>query len=143
MQEVVYLEFNNWFKGRHYPSLEYVEKNLNNFSNNAWCKENRLCVVACYIDLSINWCITAPIEWVKSNIPQVLSDDTYTYQIHRHCFNLETQKDEDRVITYTSKYSDFLRYPNEDGDVEGRDGIPFKQWSNENLGVTWWETNDE
>ena len=51
-----------------------------------WCKENKLCVLTGNIDMSQNWCITAPIGWVKENFPQLLSEERYTYTVMAYLY---------------------------------------------------------
>lgn len=75
--EVVYFELNNWFAGRHYPDeepfLSWMRDDMNQFFlNEDWVKENELCVNAYLIDMSLNYCITAPKEWVLKNCPNLL-----------------------------------------------------------------------
>lgn len=143
MTEVVHLEFNNWFRGQHYPLIPFVEENLYKFSQDKWCKENKLCVTVGYVDMSLNFCITAPLDWVKDKIPQVLSNEEYTYETVQHCYNKETTKWENCIIVHKAKYSDFLRYEDEDGVLEGRWGMPFQDYCEENLGVTWWDAEPD
>ena len=128
--DIIYIEFNNWFSGRDYPIGEPFETWIgkHQFSNDEWCKENKLCVYVGNIDMSVNWCITATREWVKENMPDLLSCGGYTYETilyHKgktiHQFNV-------------GHYSDFIRNPNEDGDIEGRFGWPFLEYSEENFG---------
>lgn len=74
--DVCYIELNNWFCGRDYPVTEpfisWIKENK--FSDKTWCKENRLCVCVYAIDMSVNYLITAPKSWVKSNCPKLLTE---------------------------------------------------------------------
>ena len=117
--DVVYFELNNWFAGEDYPNAEpflsWMRNDLNiKFRNEDWVIENELCVVASMVDMSSNFCITAKKEWVEKNCPKLLTD-----------------------------YKEFLRYPekyedeDEDGDVYGRFGCHFLEWSKENFGITY------
>ena len=83
MEEIVYFELNNWFTGKDYPPCEPIASWVHEyrFNKDEWCKENKLCVLAGNIDMSQNWCITAPIGWVKENFPQLLSEERYTYTV--------------------------------------------------------------
>ena len=84
MSDVVYISVNNWFCGRDYPDTPNFRKWLGNdlkqtFSNNDWAKENKLCINAGNIDMSSNYTITAPKEWVEQNCPELLTDDEYRF----------------------------------------------------------------
>ena len=52
-QEIIYFEINNWFCGRDYPPIEPFKTwvHTNRFSNDAWCKENKLVVMTGPIDI--------------------------------------------------------------------------------------------
>lgn len=111
--KIVYFELNNWFAGEDYPNdepfLSWMRDDLNiKFRNEKWVIENELCVVESIVDMSSNFCITAKKEWVEKNCPKLLTD-----------------------------YKEFLRYPDEDGEVYGRFGCHFLEWSKENFGITW------
>ena len=112
MSDVVYISVNNWFCGRDYPDTPNFRKWLGNdlkqsFSNNDWVKENKLCVNAGNIDMSSNYTITAPKEWVEQNCSELLTDDEYSYDIISGL---------DGRVTYKKKFSDFVFHPNENGD---------------------------
>lgn len=138
-EEIIYFEINNWFCGKDYPNDEIFDKWVNEmqFSDDEWCKTNRLCVVTGPIDMSINWCVAAPRSWVEENCPKLLSDEEFKYKI-------ATVSKEGRTITeHSKKYSDFRCYPDSDGDVYGNiDGWQFKEYCEENFGVSyndsWW-----
>jgi len=136
MEEIVYFELNNWFTGRDYPSCEPIASwvNESKFNDDQWCKDNKLCVLAGTIDMSENWCITAPIAWVQNNFPQLLTDEHYTYTLLVHRGGSEPEK-----LDYDKAYSDFRRYPDEDGEVEGQFGWMFLEYTEDNFGVTWYE----
>ena len=111
-KDVVYFELNNWTCGKHYPAeepfLTWVGNDLNlHFQNEKWVRENKLCVVRSIIDMSVNFCVTATREWVEKNCPKLLTE-----------------------------YSGFLRYPDDDGDVYGRFGDAFLEYSKESIGIT-------
>lgn len=139
MSDIIYFEFNNWFSGRDYPIGEPFETwvNKNKFSNEEWVKENKLCVRSGNIDMSVNWCITATREWVEKNCPVLLTNDEYSYIIILH----DAQGDHD--IPHVGHYSDFLREPDEDGDVYGMFDWPFLEYSEENIGVHYYSEEDE
>lgn len=112
MNEIIYFELNNWFSGRDYPADEpyrsWMKDDLNiSFNDKEWVKENKLCVVRDMVDMSQNFCITATKEWVEENCPSLLTE-----------------------------YTEFLRYPDEDGYVEGRFGHEFLEYTEENIGIT-------
>ena len=118
--EIVYFELNDWSRGKDFPNAEPFNSWMRNrllpiFRNEDWVKENKLCVRASNVDMSQNFCITATKEWVEKNCPELLI-----------------------------KYTEFLREPDEYGDVEGRFGCPFLDYEESNIGVTWWyEDGDE
>lgn len=75
--DVVYFELNNWACGRDYPDAEpfisWLEDDLNQqFRNEEWIKENKLIVVESMVDMSLNFCISAPKSWVEENCPELL-----------------------------------------------------------------------
>lgn len=110
-EKVVYFELNNWFRDEHYPDDEpfitWLGNDLNiTFNNEDWVKENKLCVVRSMIDMSTNFCITATKEWVENNCPKLLTE-----------------------------YKKFLRYPNEDGYVDGQFGNEFLEYTENNIGI--------
>ena len=111
MNRVVYFEFNNWFCGQHYPCEEpfisWMSSDINiKFRDEKWVKENKLCVVFSFIDMSQNFCITAPEEWVIDNCPKLLTD-----------------------------FTQFLRHEDEDGNVYGQWGNEFLDYKEENFGI--------
>lgn len=119
MNEIVYFELNNWFAGIDYPDNErfinWMHDDLNiKFSSEKWAEENRLCIAVRFIDMSQNFCITATKNWVEKNCPELLTD-----------------------------YTQFLRHPDEYGDVYGRFGDEFLPHEEENFGVTWTDLDDE
>lgn len=110
-EDLVYFELNNWFPERDYPDGEPFLTWMGNdneipFRKDDWAKENELCVHACFIDMSQNFCIIAKREWVEEHCPDLLT-----------------------------KYTKFIREPDEDGFVEGRFGNSFPK-SGE-YGVVW------
>lgn len=139
MEEIIYLEFNNWFGGRDYPEIPNIEDWVGQVDvpdydspllDNEWCKEQRICVRLEYIDMSINFCITAPKSWVEKNCPKCLTNDEYTEE-----FIVGNEK---RVYRYS--YDRFRREP-EDGEtiVMGKFGCPFLEYTEENFGCSWYD----
>jgi len=115
MNNIIYFELNNWSPGKDYPAEEPFITWMGNdlrlkFNNENWVKENKLCVVAGLVDMSINFCITATKDWVEENCPKLLTD-----------------------------YQDFQRYPDKWGDIMGRFGHDFLEYSQENFGITFVE----
>ena len=138
MEEIVYFEINNWFRGRDYPNdeifCEWIKDSQ--FSDDEWCKENKLCVMCGAIDISTNYCVAAPKSWVEKNCPKLLTDEEYEYVTD----TVTPVKDDIRLIitTHKKKYSDFLCYPNSDGEVFGHiSDWQFPEYCEENFGVTW------
>lgn len=110
-KEIVYFELNNWSCGKDYPAAEPFLSWMGNdyklaFLNESFVRENKLCVVKDIIDMSVNFCITATKQWVMDNCPELLT-----------------------------KYTDFLRYPDEYGDVIGRFDNEFLEYDEENIGI--------
>ena len=133
-KELVYFELNNWFGGRDYPNAEpfitWCGDDMNlYFSNEEWVKENKLVVVESYVDMSVNWCVTATKDWVLNNCPKLLSDESTEV-----CF-ITTGEDGSTEKTENYPYKSFLRFPDEDGDVYGRFGDKFGEYTKENIGT--------
>lgn len=130
-KNVVYFELNNWFGGRDYPDVEPFSTwiSTRKFSDPDWCKENKLAVKFGNIDMSEHYCISTSREWVEKNCPDLLSDKTFDYTIITHSANgTETN-------THTNSFANFLRYPDEDGNVYGKYGWKFNPYTKENFGV--------
>ena len=116
-QDIVYFELNNWFSGRDYPDAEPFLSWMQDdskiiFANDEWAKANKLVVSETLIDMSLNYCITAPREWVEKNCPELLT-----------------------------KYTEFLRIPEEEGELpESRfdgNGPAFLPYEEQYFGVTY------
>ena len=116
--DIVYFELNNWFAGEDFPDDEpfigWMSDDLHiRFRNEAWVKENKLCVVACFVDMSQNFCVTATKDWVQENCPKLLTD-----------------------------YQRFIREPEDEeypDEVYGRFGHEFLQYCEDNIGIEWTE----
>ena len=145
-EEIIYFNVNNWFYKKDYPPIseefsKWICKGY--FMNDEWCKEQRLCVVACNIDMSINYCISAPRSWVEKNCPQLLTDDEYTYYIIYHKYDPKTGGTIEEKRTVKKKYSDFVFKPKrEGGTVTGKFGWAFPKYCEENIGVYWCDDED-
>jgi hypothetical protein len=134
--DVVYFELNNWFSGRDYPNekpfTDWCGNDLNlYFCNEDWVKKNGLVVVCEPIDMSVNWCITAPREWVEKNCPKLLSDESSFYKIQSTCWGVTT------TTEYMQPYCNFLRVNEDDPEdvPTGRFGTEFMEYSEENIGI--------
>ena len=155
--EVVYFSVNNWMSGENYPPLKCFHKwlgdDLNqNFRSDEWCKENKLCVYYGMVDMSTNYTISAPREWVEKNCPELLTDDEYTYitkmgKPKKKLFGGYEYVWED--VEHKKKYSDFV-YSQEDideGEVDSVGDMPFREYCEANFGSKYYETgwwdNDE
>ena len=119
-EEVIYFSVNNWFCGIDYPPTKNFKKwmgdDLNQqFTDNEWCKENKLCVYWGVIDISQNYTIAAPRSWVENNCPELLTDE----------------------------YSDFVDTPDENGNVTARFGWPYLEYKEENFGCHWYDDEEE
>ena len=132
--DIMYIELNNWFSGRDYPAVEPIAKWVvdGEFCSDEFCKEQGIVVVCGVIDMSMNYCITAPKEWVEKTCPFFLSNDSYEYRIHR------MQGDKEWYVTEVCKPSNFIRIPREDEDLpKGRHDMPFMEYTPENIGRHW------
>ena len=156
MNNVIYFSVNNWFCGQDYPPLDCFRKWLGNdlnqaFRNDEWTRANKLCVYRTAIDMSQNYTVSAPREWVEKNCPELLTDGEYTY-ITR-VSDWENSKDGNiawKDVEHKKKYSDFVYEPEEDGfppENGDRFGIPFREYNEENFGTEYyeqdWDYDDE
>lgn len=135
-KDVVYFSVDNWFSGRDYPYdeqfIKWMHDDLNQyFRNEEWVKENKLCVKWGFIDMSMNYCVTAPREWVEKNCPKLLTDDEYEYDIIE---GVEGRK------SHKGKYSEFVYQPDEEGNPpEDGFGWSFLEYCPENIGCTYYD----
>ena len=145
MADLVSFELNNWFSGRDYPSDEPFRSWVSHhtFSDDDWCKDNGLVVLVGNIDMSVNWCITATREWVEQNCPDLLSAKPYQYKTIRSEYDATLDKVVSKEILHDGSFSQFIRYPDEDGNVYGRFGWDFPEYCEENFGVHYYEEDDE
>lgn len=145
MADLVSFELNNWFSGADYPPEEPFISWISHhaFSNDEWCKKNRLVVLVGNVDMSINYCITAPRSWVRENCPALLYNKKYQYKTIRSSFNKKTNEIEHEEILHDGSMSQFIRYPDEDGNVYGRFGWDFPEYCEENFGVHYYEEDEE
>jgi hypothetical protein len=141
MEEIIYFEVDNWFSGRDYPPIEPFISWMGNdlhltLADDAWAKENKICVKAKMVDMSVAFCVTAPRSWVEKVCPELLSDKEYTYDI---IYSGSIRK------THKEKFSNFLRHPKSNGIVYGRvgGGWEFLEYKEENFGVTWEPDEDD
>lgn len=137
--EIIYFELNNWFSGIDYPPEEPFETWIitGNFSNDEWCKTNKLVVLAGCIDMSFNWCIAATKQWIEENCPNLLSDKTFTTTTIRTEYDKEIGGMINKTIYHTNSYKDFIREPDKNGEVYGRFDWLFREYKPENFGVEW------
>lgn len=97
-----------------YPTGESNIANIWNFENwkdcvveNVYSKNGELVIVESFVDMSINFCVSAKREWVEQNCPELLT-----------------------------KYKEFIRVEDEDEEVPyGNFGCPFLEWSENNIGI--------
>jgi hypothetical protein len=141
--DVVYFSVNNWFCGRDYPDTRNFRKwlgdDLNqNFRSDEWCKKNKLCVYYGTVDMSQNYTVSAPREWVEKNCPELLTDKEYSYKI------CTATKDKFKYETIKKKYSDFVYTPEEGDELPDNDSLgdmPFREYCEENFGSEYYETH--
>ena len=140
--DVIYFSVNNWFCGRDYPDTKNFRKWMSNdlkqsFQSDEWCKENKLCVYHGLIDMSCNYTVSAPREWVEKNCPELLTDKEYSYYLM--CSGAKgTWKEE-----HKKKYSDFVCTPEEGEDTPDPDyfDMPFREYCEKNFGSEYYETH--
>lgn len=144
MNDIVYFELNNWFAGENYPDAEpflsWLRDDTNQtFRNDEWVKENKLCVVFTPIDMSQNYCITATKDWVLKNCPDLLSDKEYDTKF------ITYGREGNKEHTEHYSFKQFLRFPDEDGNVYSDFGMEFLPYEEENFGVTtvYWDNDYE
>lgn len=152
-QDVVYFSVNNWMSGSDYPPLECFHKWLGNdlnqtFRNDEWCKENKLCVYYGMVDMSTNYTVSAPREWVEKNCPELLTDEEYTYITRRGTYKKKGLFRKTELvwenIENKKKYSDFVYTPEEGEEYPENSRIgdmPFREYCEENFGSEYYETN--
>ena len=150
--DVIYFSVNNWMSGEDYPPTENFRKWLSNdfnqsFRNDAWCKENKLCVYYGTVDMSTNYTISAPREWVEKNCPELLTDDEYTYIIRRGTYKKKGLFGKTELVWENvenkQKYSYFVYDPKdvEEGECDSVGDMPFREYCEANFGSKYYETN--
>ena len=133
MEDIIYFELDNWTCGLDYPNAEpfttWMSDSVLIFNDDLWCKNNELCVLATIIDMSVCFLISAKRSWVEKHCPKLLTD--------------EDCSDKESTIA-TSKYSNFVYKPDENGDVYGSiSGLCFRNYCKENYGVIWEEDKED
>ena len=140
---IIYFSVNNWMYGEDYPPTENFRKWLGNdldqtFQNEEWVKENKLCVRCGFVDMSQNYLVSAPREWVEKNCSELLTNFEYTY----------TTIINDKEVEHKGRYSKFVYSPDygpdcDEFECEDRFGWPFLEYKEENIGVHWYEEEPE
>ena len=121
MEEIMYIEINNWSPGETYPidmllTEAMADKNCyfqKFFSNDEWCKKNKICVHYEMVDMSLNFRITAPRSWVEKYCPTLLKDDRFI--MHPDVENEDMYPSEEDYKAGKSIWGDapFLEYKEE------------------------------
>lgn len=81
MEDIVYIELDDWFCKEDYPDIDIIKEwlhytNLDKYlRNDEWAKSNKLCIKWFFIDMSVNFMITAPLSFVKAIIPDILKEE--------------------------------------------------------------------
>lgn len=117
--KIIYFEINNWICGDDYPNAEpfksWLHDDLNQtLKDDNWCKENKICVNHERIDMSNNYKITATMDWVRQNCPQLLEN-----QNSKFIYNLKDEYDEDETEYF---------------EGSGYGEAPYLKWCEENFG---------
>lgn len=117
MNEICYIELNNWFACRDYPATDNMHKAVNElFGKNKYCQDNKIAVVATIYDMSHNFNITCTKDWIEKNYPELLE-------------------------TANKK---FWRYPENGCDLPDAELCGyFLEYEEENFGVRWRCEEDE
>ena len=147
---VIYFSVNNWFSGRDFPPLPCFKSWLRDdlrlkFRDDKWAKKNKLCIYYGCIDMSTNFTVSAPRDWVEKNCPELLTDDEYTYKEYVYRGNGDTITEE-----HHKKYSDFVHWPEDGEEIPDSDqfDMPFREYCEENFGAEYynthyWDSDDE
>ncbi len=93
--------------------------------------------------MSANWCITATRDWVKENCPALLYDKHYTYKTIRSEYDEKLDSVVSKEVLHDGSMSQFIRYPDEDGDVYGKFGWEFPEYTEENFGVHYYNEDED
>lgn len=143
-EDLVYFELNNWMGGDDYPTTEPFCTWVEDLQiTDEWCKKNKLVAKVGTIDMSVNWCITTTRQWVEENCPDLLSDNSFDIVFLRTIRDEKTNTIVEKEFVSTYYYKDFLRFPEEDGNVYGRFGWKFEEYKPENFGVSYVPDDDE
>ena len=143
MEEILYFELDNWFCGRDYPNAEpfiqWMNKDFHStLGNDEWCKENKICVEAGPIDMSLCVCVSAPKSWVEANCPKLLTDEECGGYTIVHSYDEEKGDWVDEKKYEPCKYSSFICKPYKSGGIFGYvSDWPFREYKEENFGVHW------
>lgn len=142
MEEIIYFSVNNWFCGEHYPPTENFKKWLGDdcnlaFTNDEWCRNNKLCVNCGIIDMSINFTVSAPKSWVEKNCPELLPDKSHDYNI------VHIENGKEVVDSKRNTYSDFVYTPEKDKPFIDKFGQPFLEYKEDNLGFHYYDEDEE
>lgn len=121
VKDVIYIELNNWVPGEYYPDEEPFlswmepgndkEYELPLFLNEKFVKDNKLCVGFHFVDMSLNFCITAKKDFIDKMCPRILNDE----------------------------FKKFIRNPEIDGNVYGNWGCKFLNYKEENIGIHFYD----
>ena len=150
MNNIIYFSVNNWFCGRDYPPTDNFKKWLGDdlnqsFRSNEWCKQNKLCVYCGNIDMSMNYTVSAPREWVEKNCPELLTDKEYTYYTRQSDAKESVKQGKTVWITKEErgKYSDFIYTTQDDNDPPyDKFDQPFREYNEENFGSEWYDNDN-
>lgn len=108
--DIVYFWLNDWDYPEEEPYLSWMlgeKDNKSVFQDEDWVKANKLCVILVPYIMDIYFFITAKREWVEKNCPSILTE-----------------------------YSDYIRTPDENGEVPDPICGRYKTYCEENIGIT-------
>lgn len=166
MKDVICFEVNDWHR---YPKFfdEWFDFGGDRHEGKNWmkdmdayAKENRLCVKVVCVDMAVSLVVTAPVEWVKKNIPEFEDERwqnycvyKYPYPVHNDCTYLQIEgiepvyDEKHRKMREEELYWFHLQFTEEDIEnlkphniVGSPSGETFLDWKEENYGA--WEYVD-
>jgi hypothetical protein len=127
-KDIVYIELDDWFRDNDYPRIPIIEEWLNAYNldkylrNDEWAKANKLCIKWLFIDMSVDFMITAPLSFVKEVIPDILKEENakfITYPTEdgklpesRYCYN-------EYFLEYKEENIGSFEYPDGDDNYIG------------------------
>ena len=154
MKDIICFEVNNWTPGEDFPTeepfLSWMADDLNlQFHDNAWVKEQKICVLEAVVDMSISFLVTAPKKWVEENCPCLLKEEwrkfiieypepyCNEYNLNRTDYAVEERaelkkefEENKEKLLKDLQTSDLVGYPSDQR---------FLNYTKENIGLWWYD----